>query len=70
MISSIWVKNLIITLDLVKQKGFYPKQYTSDFEKFKVELPSKGKFYSLLTGKKKLATKNMNMFLRFRKNLE
>ena len=31
-------------LDLVKQKGFYPYEYMSDFEKFKEELPSKGKF--------------------------
>ena len=28
-------------LDLVKQKGFYPYEYVSDFEKFKEELPSK-----------------------------
>ena len=28
-------------LDLVKQKGFYPYEYMSDFEKFKEELPSK-----------------------------
>ena len=39
-------------LDLVKQKGFYFYKYISDFEKFKEELPSKGKFYSSLTGKK------------------
>ena len=39
-------------LDLVKQKGFYPYEYMSDFKKFKEELPSKEKFYSLLTGKK------------------
>ena len=30
-------------LDLVKQKGFYPYEYTSDFEKFKEELPNKEK---------------------------
>ena len=35
-------------LELVKQKGFYPCDYRSDFEKFKEELPSKDKFYSLL----------------------
>ena len=35
-------------LDLVKQKGFD----MSDFEKFKEELPSKKKFYSLLTDRK------------------
>ena len=39
-------------LDLVKQKGFYPHEYISDFEKFKEELHSKEKFYSSLTGKK------------------
>ena len=39
-------------LDLVKQKGFYPYEYISDFEKFKEQLPSKEKFYSSLTGKK------------------
>ena len=39
-------------LDLVKQKGFYPYKYMSDFEIFKEELRSKEKFYSLLAGKK------------------
>ena len=39
-------------LDLVKQKGFYPYEYISEFEKFKEELPRKEKFYSLLIGKK------------------
>ena len=33
-------------LDLVKQKGFYPYEDMSDFEKFKEGLPSKDKFYS------------------------
>ena len=28
-------------LDLVKQKGFYPYEHMSAFEKFKEELPSK-----------------------------
>ena len=47
------VKNLIITkLNLVKQNGFYPYKYLSNFENFKEELPSKGNFYSSLTGKK------------------
>ena len=50
-------------LDLVKQKGFYPYEYMSDLEKFK-ELPSKGKFYSLLKGKK-LVIKIIIMFLSF-----
>ena len=39
-------------LDLVKQKEFYPYEYISDFEKFKEELPSKEKFYGLLTDRK------------------
>ena len=39
-------------LCLVKQKGFYPYECMSGFEKFKEELPSKEKFYSLLMGKK------------------
>ena len=39
-------------LDLVKQKGFYPYEYTNDFEKFKEELPSKEKFYSSSTRRK------------------
>ena len=40
-------------LDLVKQKGFYPYEYMSSFEKFKEHLQSKKKFYSSLTSKKK-----------------
>ena len=39
-------------LDLVKQKGFYPCEYMSHFEKFKEELPSKEKFYRSLTDRK------------------
>ena len=39
-------------LDLVKQEGFYPYEYMSDFKKFKEQLPSKEKFHSLLTSKK------------------
>ena len=39
-------------LDLFKQKGLYPYDYMSDFEKFKKELLSKEKFYSSLTGKR------------------
>ena len=38
-------------LDLVKQRGFY-YEYMSDFEKFREGLPSKKKFYSLLTDRK------------------
>ena len=43
----------------------------SNFETLKEQLPSKEKFYSSLTGKKKLVTKSMNiiMFLRFGTNL-
>ena len=37
-------------LDLAKQKGFYPYECSRNFEKFKEQLPSKKKFYSLLTG--------------------
>ena len=39
-------------LDIVKQKGFYPYEYMSHFEKFKEELPGKEKFYSSLTVRK------------------
>ena len=39
-------------LDPVKQSGFYSYEYMSDFEKFNEQLPSKEKFYSLLTGSK------------------
>ena len=39
-------------LDLVKQKGFFPYEYMSDFEKFKEELPDKENFYSSLTNRK------------------
>ena len=48
--------------DLVKQKGFYPYEYMSDFEKFKEELPSKEKFYSSLTGENKHVLKVWNKF--------
>ena len=37
--------------DLVHQKGFYPYEYMTGFEKFK-ELPSKEKCYSSLTYRK------------------
>ena len=42
----------IKVLCLFKQKGFYPCECMSGFEKVKEELPSKEKFYSLLMGKK------------------
>ena len=50
-------------LDLVKQKGFCPYEYMIDFEKFKEQLPSKEKFYSLLTGKK-ISDKEYNYVLK------
>ena len=39
-------------LDLVKQIGFYPYEYMSDFEKFKEELPNKEESYGPLTNQK------------------
>ena len=39
-------------LGLVKQKGFYPYEYMSNFEKFKKELLCKDKFYSSLKDRK------------------
>ena len=39
-------------LDLVKEKRFYPNEYTGDFEKSEKELPKKGKFDSSFTGNK------------------
>ena len=40
-------------LDLVKQNGFYPYEYMSDFEKFKEKFLRKERLYSFLTGKSK-----------------
>ena len=43
----------------------------SDIGKFKEQLPSKERVYSLLTGKKKkLVSKNVNIILRFGPNLK
>ena len=39
-------------LDLAKQTGLYPDEYVNGFKNFKEELPSKEKFYSLLTDRK------------------
>ena len=39
-------------LDLVKQNGFYPYEYMSDFEKFIEELPTEENFYSSFTDRK------------------
>ena len=49
-------------LDLVKQKGFYPNDNMSDFEKFKEEFESKIKFYSSLTSKKVVIKKYKHIF--------
>ena len=51
-------------LDLVKQKGFYPYEYMSSFEKFKEQLPSKKKFYSSLTSQKKNSDKEYEHVLK------
>ena len=56
-------------LDLVEQKGFYPFEYKSDFEKFKEELPSKENVYSSLMGKKTVI-ESMRIFSRFGINLK
>ena len=32
-------------LDLVKQKGFYPYEYMTDFKKFKKQLPNNEQFF-------------------------
>ena len=50
-------------LDLVKQKEFYPYEYMSDFEKFKEQLPSKEKFYNLLTSKKTSEKENDHVLI-------
>ena len=39
-------------LDLVMQKGFYPYEYMSDFEKLKEEFPIRENFYSSLSDRK------------------
>ena len=39
-------------LDLVKQKGLYPYEYLSDFEKIEEKLPCIEKLYSSLTDRK------------------
>ena len=39
-------------LDLVKQKGFYPYEYISGFEKLKEELHCEEQFYGSLTDRK------------------
>ena len=54
---------------MVKQKGFYSYENVSEFKKFKEELSSKRKLYSLLTGNK-IVIKSLEIFLTFEKNLE
>ena len=49
-------------LDLVKQTGFYPCEYMSDFERFKEKFLTKEKFYSSLSSRK-ITVKNMNIVL-------
>ena len=39
-------------LGVCKQKGFYPYEYMSNFEKFKEDLHRKGKFYISLAERK------------------
>ena len=39
-------------LNLANQEGVYTYEYIRDFERFKEQLLSKEKFYSLLTGEK------------------
>ena len=39
-------------LNLANQEGVYTYEYIRDFERFKEQLLSKDKFYSLLTGEK------------------
>ena len=51
-------------LDLVKQKGFYPYEYMSGFEKFKQRFPSKEEFRISLTGKK-IVIKSISMLLKY-----
>ena len=39
-------------LHLVKKKGLYPYEHIIGFAKFKVEFPSREKFFSSMTGYK------------------
>ena len=56
-------------LDLVKQKGFYPYEYMTDFEKFKENYQAK-KSFIVRQQIKKLVTKNMILFSMFGINLK
>ena len=57
-------------LDVVRQKGCYPYEYMSDFEKFKEELDRKENFYSSLTGKKKISDREYKHVLNVWKKFE
>ena len=56
-------------LELVKQKGFFPYEYTSNIKKFKEQLPSKEKFYSSLTSRK-ISDKEYEHFMNVWNNFE
>ena len=56
-------------LHLVKQKGFCPYGYMSDFEKLEEKLPCKEKLCSSLADRR-ISEKNMNMSLMLGKNLK
>ena len=58
-----------MTMVIVKRKGFHPYEDMSDFEKFKVEFPSKEKFNSFLT-EKKIVSKEYELLLMFGTNLK
>ena len=58
-----------VLVDLVKQKGFYPYEYMTDFENLKEDLPSKEKFYSSLTDRK-ITDKEYEHVLNVWKNLK
>ena len=57
-----------IQIDLVEQKGFYPYEYMTDFEKLKGKLPKVYKIYSSLINKK-INDKEYEHVLNVRKKL-
>ena len=56
-------------LGIVKQKGFHPSEYETDFEKFKQNYEAK-KHFTVRQLVKKRVTKNMIVFLMFGINLK
>ena len=56
-------------LDSGKKKGFYAYEYMSEFKNFKESFKAK-KNYIVFWVVKKLVTKNLVMFLRFRKKMK